>query len=157
MKLTTFLWFEKGAKEASQFYKSVFKENAQIKSTTILHDTPSGTVEIITMYIFGQEFTLMTAGPFRKFNEAISFVINCDSQKEVDYYWDHMSADKKAEQCGWIKDKYGVSWQIVPKQLGVLMGDKDRVKAERVQKAMLSMKKIVVADLQKAYDSETEI
>jgi predicted 3-demethylubiquinone-9 3-methyltransferase (glyoxalase superfamily) len=154
MKLTTFLWFEKGAKEASQFYKSVFKENAHIKSTSVLDNTPSGSVEIISMDIFGQEFTLMTAGPFRKFNEAISLVINCDSQEEVDFYWEKLSADKSAEQCGWIKDKYGVSWQIVPKQLGVLMGDSDRLKASRVQKAMLSMKKIVIADLQKAYDSD---
>lgn len=155
MKLTTFLWFEKGAKEASEFYKSVFKENAQIKSTSVIHDTPSGSVEIISMVIFGQEFTLMTAGPFRKFNEAISFVINCDSQEEVDYYWNKMSADKQAEQCGWIKDKYGVSWQFVPKQLGILMGDPNKEKASRVQKAMLSMKKIMIADLQKAYDADT--
>lgn len=154
MKLTTFLWFEKGANEAAQFYKSVFKENAEIKSTSVLSDTPSGSVEIISMDIFGQEFTLMTADPFRKFNEAISFVINCDSQEEVDYYWERMSADKSAEQCGWVKDKYGVSWQIVPKQLGVLMGDSDKQKAGRVQKAMLSMKKIIIADLQKAYDSD---
>lgn len=154
MKLTTFLWFEKGAKEASEFYKSVFNENAKIKSTSVLHDTPSGSVEIISMDIFGQEFTLMTAGPFRKFNEAISFVINCDTQEEVDYYWGKMSADKEAEQCGWIKDKYGVSWQIVPKQLGILMGDPNKEKASRVQKAMLSMKKIIITDLQKAYDSD---
>jgi predicted 3-demethylubiquinone-9 3-methyltransferase (glyoxalase superfamily) len=153
-KLTTFLWFENGAKEASDFYKSIFKDNAHIASTSILHNTPSGTVEMITMDIFGQDFTLMTAGPFRKFNEAISFVIPCDSQEEVDYYWNSLSAVREAEQCGWIKDKFGVSWQIVPKQLGILMGDKDPVKAGRVQKAMLAMKKIIISDLQKAYDSD---
>lgn len=131
----------------------MFKENAKIKSTSVIHNTPSGSVEIITMDIFGQEFTLMTAGPFRKFNEAISFVINCETQEEVDYFWNKMSADKEAEQCGWIKDKYGVSWQIVPKQLGVLMGDSNKTKASHVQKAMLSMKKLVIVDLQKAYDS----
>jgi predicted 3-demethylubiquinone-9 3-methyltransferase (glyoxalase superfamily) len=154
MKITTFLWFEKGAHEASQFYKSVFKENAIIKSSTVMTDTPSGSVEIISMEIFGQDFSLMTAGPFRKFNEAISFVINCESQEEVDYYWNTLSADKSAEQCGWLKDKFGVSWQIVPKQLGILMGDQNREKAKRVQQTMLTMKKIIISDLQKAYDSD---
>jgi len=151
--LTTFLWFEKGGREAAAFYESVFRDASRIKYVSTMDDTPSGTVEMVTMDILGHEFILMTAGPFRKFNEAVSFVINCDSQKEVDYYWDKLSADKDAEQCGWIKDKYGVSWQIVPKQLGILMGGPDKAGAERVQKAMLKMKKIIVADLQKAYDS----
>jgi predicted 3-demethylubiquinone-9 3-methyltransferase (glyoxalase superfamily) len=154
MKITTFLWFEQGAHEASLFYKKVFKENALIKSTSVLDNTPSGSVEIISMEIFGQEFTLMTAGPFRKFNEAISFVINCESQEEVDYYWNTLSLDKNGGECGWTKDKFGISWQIVPKQLGILMGDSDKTKAARVQKAMLAMKKIIIADLKKAYDSD---
>ena len=153
MKITTFLWYETGAKEASEFYLSVFKENSKIKSTSVMNDTPSGTVEIIDMEIFGQDFTLMTAGPFRKFNEAISFIINCDSQEEVDYYWEKMSADPASEQCGWLKDKFGVSWQVVPKRLNELVGDSDKEKAGRVTQAMLQMKKIDIAKLEEAYNS----
>ncbi len=150
-KIAPFLWFETGAKEAAEFYVNVFGPDAKITSSQVMEGTPSGTVEIMSISLKGQEFTLMTAGPFRKFNEAISFVITCDDQQEVDHYWEKLSAVKESEQCGWLKDKYGVSWQVVPTALGRLMGDPDRVKAGRVQAAMMQMKKIIIADLEKAY------
>ncbi len=150
-KITPFLWFDKEAREAAKFYTSVFKDS-KIKSPMTLNDTPSGTVDIITIELFGQEFTLMSAGPQFKFTEAISFVVDCVDQAEVDYYWDKLTADGGEEsQCGWLKDKFGLSWQIVPKALGELMGDKDPQKAGQVMQAMLKMKKIDVAKLKEAY------
>jgi predicted 3-demethylubiquinone-9 3-methyltransferase (glyoxalase superfamily) len=116
-----------------------------------MENTPSGTVEIINIKLLDQEFTLMSAGPYFKINEAISFVISTDSQEETDYYWSKLSADVASEQCGWLKDKFGVSWQVIPKRLGELMGDPDPVKAARVQQAMLKMKKIEISELEKAY------
>ncbi|MCF7865299.1 MAG: VOC family protein [Candidatus Pacebacteria bacterium] len=151
-KITPFLWFETGAREAAKFYLSVFGENAKIEDESKLDDTPSGTVEIFTIQIFNQEFTLMTAGPFQKFNESISFVISCDTQEEVDHYWNSLSAVPESEQCGWLKDKFGVSWQVVPTALGRLMGDSDREKAGKVQQAMLKMKKLVIKDLEDAFN-----
>lgn len=148
-KITPFLWFEKDAKKVAEYYTSIFKDS-KIKNATVMDDTPSGTVEIIIIELFGQEFTLMSAGPQFKFTEAISLVVDCRDQEEVDYYWERLTADGGEEsQCGWLKDKYGVSWQVVPKQLNELMS-KD--KSGRVMQAMLQMKKIVVSDLQKAYD-----
>jgi predicted 3-demethylubiquinone-9 3-methyltransferase (glyoxalase superfamily) len=150
-KITPFLWYEKDAKKAAKFYVSVFGKGSKIKNVSTMKDTPSGTVEIVTVELFGQEFTLMTAGPFRVFNEAISFVVHCKTQAEVDRYWKKLSAEPRAEQCGWLKDKYGVSWQIIPDVLFELLGDKDRKKAARVQEAMLQMKKIDIAGLKKAH------
>lgn len=153
-KITPFLWFDKEAREAAKFYTSVFKE-AKLKTPVTLDDTPSGTVDIISIELFGQDFTLMSAGPEFKFNESISFVIDCADQEEVDYYWDHLTSDGGEEsQCGWLKDKFGVSWQVVPRQLNELMSDPDQDKAGRTMQAMLKMKKIIVADLQKAHDGE---
>lgn len=149
-KITPFLWFEEGAKEAAEFYVSVFGGGSKVTSVSTMSDTPSGTVEIVSVVLLGQEFTLMAAGPFRKFNEAISFVVKCETQEEVDRYWVALSADPNAEQCGWLKDRYGVSWQIVPTALDRLMSDPDKEKAGRVTKAMLGMKKIVIADLERA-------
>jgi predicted 3-demethylubiquinone-9 3-methyltransferase (glyoxalase superfamily) len=151
-KITPFLWFDKEARQAAKFYTSVFKE-AKLKSPVVLEDTPSGTVDIITIELFGQDFTLMSAGPQFKFTEAISFVIDCVDQEEVDYYWNHLTSDGGEEsQCGWLKDKFGVSWQVVPRQLNVLLSDQDQKKAGAAMQAMLQMKKIVIADLQKAHD-----
>ena len=148
-KITPFLWFEKEAKKAAEFYISVFRDG-KIKNESIMTDTPSGTVEIVTIEIFGQDFTLMSAGPQFKFTEAISFVIDCQNQEEVDYYWGKLTTNGGEEsQCGWLKDKYGLSWQVVPKQLGELMS-KDT--SGRVMAAMLQMKKIDIAKLQEAYD-----
>lgn len=102
----------------------------------------------------GQDFIGLNAGPKFKFTEAVSFFVNCENQEEVDYYWEKLSADPNSEQCGWLKDKYGLSWQVVPKQLGELMGDKDPEKANRVMQAMLKMKKIEVKGLEEAYNQQ---
>ncbi len=149
-KITPFLWFDKEAGEAAEFYAFVFKKS-KIKEKTVLHNTPSGTVEIITLEILGQELQLMSAGPYFKFNEAISFVVDCETQEEIDYYWEKLSADPKAEQCGWLKDKYGVSWQIVPTIMHEMQKDKDKTRLARVTEAILKMKKFNIEELQKAY------
>ncbi len=152
-KLTTFLWFDKEAAEAAKFYSSVFK-GSKIKDSWKLDNTPSGTVELVSMEIMGHPFQLMSAGPFVKFNEAVSFVVNCETQKEIDYYWNKLSADPKAEQCGWLKDKYGISWQIVPSVLLKMQRDKDKKRVARVTEAFLKMKKFDIAKLQKAFNGE---
>jgi predicted 3-demethylubiquinone-9 3-methyltransferase (glyoxalase superfamily) len=150
-KIKPFLWLEKDAVEAAKFYASVFR-NSRIKSTSIIRDTPSGNAEIVTVELLGQEFTLLAGGPFFKFNEAISFVVSCENQEEIDYYWNKLSADPKAEQCGWLKDKYGLSWQIVPMVLAQLLADEDPKKVARVTKAFLQMKKLDIAELRRAHD-----
>jgi predicted 3-demethylubiquinone-9 3-methyltransferase (glyoxalase superfamily) len=149
-KITPHLWFDKEAKEAAEFYTSVFRKS-KIKDITKLHDTPSGTAEIVTIDLMGQEFVLLSAGPFFKFNEAISFIVHCDTQAEIDYYWEKLSAVPEAEQCGWLKDKYGLSWQIVPTALGDMLKDKDKSKVARVTEAFLKMKKFDIATLQRAH------
>ncbi len=151
-KITPFLWFDKEASEAAAFYVSVF-QGSRIKESRKLKSTPSGTVEIVTIELFGQEFMLMSAGPFFKFNESVSFVVPCETQEEIDYYWERLSADPKAEQCGWLKDKYGLSWQIVPTILTEMQKDKDSAKVARVTEAFLKMKKFDIVELKKAYDS----
>jgi len=148
--ITPFLWFDKEAREATKFYTSIFK-GSKIKDSTTLRNTPSGTVEIFTIQLLGQEFTLMSAGPLFKFNESISFVVNCKTQQDIDYYWKKLSADSKAEQCGWLKDKYGVSWQIQPTVLGKMLRDRDLRKVTRVTEAFLKMKKLDIAALKRAY------
>lgn len=148
-KITPFLWFDKNLKEITDFYISVFPE-AKITSNGTLSDTPSGNVETATLEIFGQELNMMTAGPMFKFNEAISFVISCKNQEEVDYYWEKLTAGGSESQCGWLKDKYGLSWQVVPTALQKALGDSDREKAGRAMQAMLKMKKIIIADLENA-------
>ncbi len=152
-KIIPFLWFDKEAGEAAKFYTSVFR-GSKIKNSTTIPNTPSGTVEIFTIELFSQEFTLISAGPLFKFNEAISFVVHCDSQEEIDYYWGKLSADPKAEQCGWLKDKYGLSWQIVPAALPKMLQDKDARKVARVTEAFLQMKKFDIAALKRAYKGE---
>lgn len=150
-KITPFLWFDKEAGEAAKFYTSVFKDS-KIKSTTTIDNTPSGTAEIITIELLSQEFTLISAGPYFKFTEAISFVVNCETQQEIDYYWEKLSFDPKAEQCGWLKDKYGLSWQIVPTILPKMLQDKDKEKVARVTEAFLKMKKFDIEALQRTYN-----
>ena len=152
-KITPFLWFDKEAGEAAKFYTSVFKD-AKIKNKEVMNDTPSGTVEVYTIELFGQEFQMMSAGPYFKINEAISFIVNCDSQEEVDYYWEKLSAHPESEQCGWLKDKFGVSWQIIPTAMNKLFSDKDKVKAKRAQQAMLKMKKLDLKKLRAAFDGK---
>jgi predicted 3-demethylubiquinone-9 3-methyltransferase (glyoxalase superfamily) len=150
-KITPHLWYDKEAKEAAEFYTSVFPRS-KIKNTTTLHNTPSGTVDIVTIELLGQDFMLISAGPLFKFNEAISFMIYCDTQEEIDYYWEKLSAVPEAEQCGWLKDKFGLSWQIVPTAMDEMMKDKDQEKLARVTEAFLQMKKFDIAALKRAYE-----
>lgn len=150
-KITPFLWFEKDAKEAADFYVKIFGSRSKVKAIQSIRDTPSGTVEVVSLELAGQEFTLMAAGPFRKINEAISFVVNCSTRKEVDHFWSALSRGGEKGQCGWLKDRYGVSWQVVPTILAELMSDPDPVKANRVTQAMLAMTKLDIAKLKAAY------
>lgn len=150
-KITPFLWFDKEAGEAARFYTSVFKDS-KIKGSTTIDNTPSRTAEIVTIELMGQEFTLISAGPYFKFTEAVSFVVNCETQQEIDYYWQKLSFDPKAEQCGWLKDRYGLSWQIVPTILPKMLQDKDKKKVARVTEAFLKMKKFDIEALKRAYN-----
>jgi predicted 3-demethylubiquinone-9 3-methyltransferase (glyoxalase superfamily) len=152
-KITPNLWFDKEAGEAAKFYTSVFKDS-RIKNITTLHDTPSGTVEVVTIELFGQEFVLFNGGPLFKFNEAISLAVNCETQEEIDYYWGKLSADPEAEQCGWLKDKYGLSWQIVPRDMEKMLQDKDARRVARVTQAFLQMKKIDIQTLKQVYEQK---
>ncbi|MFM2330510.1 MAG: hypothetical protein RLZZ26_17 [Candidatus Parcubacteria bacterium] len=152
-KLTPFLWFDKNLKEITDFYLSVFP-NATLRSAGELSDTPSGNVEMATLTIFDQELSLMTAGPMFKFTEAISLVIKCEDQKEVDYYWEKLTAGGGSEsQCGWLKDKYGLSWQVVPTAMDTMMASGDKGKIGKVTQAFLKMKKFDVAKLEEAFNS----
>jgi predicted 3-demethylubiquinone-9 3-methyltransferase (glyoxalase superfamily) len=161
-KITPFLWFDNKAEEAVIFYISIFK-NSRIVSVTHYGEEgaeasgrPKGTVMTVAFQLDGQEFVALNGGPHFKFTEAISFVVNCDSQDEVDYYWENLSegGDEKAQQCGWLKDKYGVSWQIVPTVLVELLSDPDHEKSRRAMKAMLQMKKIDIETLKQASDRQ---
>lgn len=153
-KIVPHLWFDKEAIEAAMFYTSVFKD-ARITNTTTLYDTPSGTVDVVNFEIFGQEFIAISAGPLFTFNEAISFAVQCDTQEEIDFYWEHLSSEGGQEiECGWLKDKYGLSWQIVPSVLDDMLRTKDPVRVARVTQAFLKMKKFDIAALQRAYDGK---
>ena len=150
-KVTPFLWFDTQAEEAMNFYVALFR-NSKVNN---ISRGPDGRAFTVAFELDGQEFMALNAGPLFKFNESISMFVSCEDQTEVDYFWDKLTADGGEESmCGWLKDKYGLSWQIVPKQLGELMGDPDPEKSGRVMQAMLKMQKIVVADLQKAYDGK---
>jgi predicted 3-demethylubiquinone-9 3-methyltransferase (glyoxalase superfamily) len=154
-KITPFLWFDNQAEEALNFYTSVFK-NAKIGKIARYGESgpgPAGSVMTASFELEGLEFTALNAGPHFKFNEAISFVVDCKSQEEVDYFWDKLSEGGQAQQCGWLKDKFGLSWQIVPTVLIELMSDPDREKANRVMQAMLRMTKIDIPKLKEAYAS----
>jgi predicted 3-demethylubiquinone-9 3-methyltransferase (glyoxalase superfamily) len=155
-KITPFLWFNNEAEEAAKFYTSIFK-NSRITHVTHYTESgskaahqPKGSVMTVAFEIDGQSFTAINGGPVFKFTEAISFVINCETQKEIDDYWEKLSegGDPNAQQCGWLKDKYGLSWQIVPAQLGELMSDPSR--SEKVMGALLKMKKLDIQTLQEA-------
>ena len=146
-KVTPFLWFDTQAEQAMNYYVSVFN-NAKVLSVS---RGPDGKAFTVSFELDGQEFMGLNAGPMFKFNEAVSMYVDCEDQVEVDYFWSKLSADPAAEQCGWCKDQFGLSWQIIPKQLGELLGDPDPEKSGRVMQAMLKMQKIIVADLQKAH------
>lgn len=153
-KITTFLWFDDKAEEAANLYVSLFK-NSKIESMSRYGDAgpgPKGTVMVVQFQLDGQRFTALNGGPIFKFTEAISLMVNCETQEEVDRLWEKLSEGGKKDHCGWLKDKYGLSWQIVPTALGKLMSDPDREKAARVTKAMLQMNKLDISALQKAYD-----
>ena len=152
-KITPFLWFDDKAEEAMNFYVSIFK-NSKIVSVTRYGEAgpgPKGTVMTATFQLDGQEFAALNGGPQFKFTEAISFVVNCETQEEVDYYWNKLSEGGQEIQCGWLKDKFGLSWQVVPTILSKLLSDPDPQKSQRVMHAMLQMKKIDIPGLQKAY------
>jgi predicted 3-demethylubiquinone-9 3-methyltransferase (glyoxalase superfamily) len=140
-KVSPFLWFEGNMQEAVTFYMSVFKDAKLVSMNPAM----------ATFELLGQRFLALNAHPHHKFNEAISFFIDCDTQAEVDYYWDKLAEGGGQQQCGWLKDRFGLSWQVIPKALGRFLMDEDREKANRVMQAMLKMKKIVVADLETAY------
>jgi predicted 3-demethylubiquinone-9 3-methyltransferase (glyoxalase superfamily) len=154
------LWFDSQAEEAAKFYTSVFK-NSKIgkisrygKEGHEIHKQPPGSVMTVAFELDGHKFTALNGGPLFKFNEAISFQVHCETQQEVDFYWEKLSAggDPKAQQCGWLKDRYGVSWQIVPVALIDMVGDAESAKSQRAMRAMLQMKKIDIAALKRAYD-----
>jgi predicted 3-demethylubiquinone-9 3-methyltransferase (glyoxalase superfamily) len=149
-KITPFLWFDTQAEEAVNFYVSIFK-NSKVLS---VNRKPDGKAFTVLFELDGVEFMALNAGPMFKFTEAFSMYVNCEDQDEVDYFWSKLSAIPEAESCGWCKDKWGLSWQIVPKQLGDYIGGPDPVKAERGMQAMLQMRKLIIADLKKAYDGE---
>jgi len=147
-KIVPFLWFDGKAEEAMKFYVSIFKNSKIVR----LMPGPNGTVMGGTFQLEGQEFYALNGGPQYKFTPAISLFVNCETQQEVDDLWGKLSASKADEQCGWLKDKYGVSWQIIPTVLAKLMGDKNPKKANAAVQAMLKMKKIDIKGLQKAFD-----
>jgi len=157
-RITPFLWFDDQAEAAAEFYTAVFPNSriTQVSRYTEagheVHGRPAGSVMVVAFELDGQKFTALNGGPHFTFNESISFVIDCDGQKEVDYYWEKLAqgGDPKAQQCGWLKDRYGLSWQVVPRALVEMLGDSDRQKAGRVMQAMLKMKKIEVEPLRRA-------
>jgi len=155
-KITPFLWFDNQAEEAAKFYTSIFK-NSKIKSISRYGDAgpgPKGQVMVVAFELAGQEFLALNGGPEFKFTEAVSMMVNCETQEEVDYYWDKLSGGGQIVECGWLKDKYGVPWQVTPVILNEMLRDKDPVKSQRVMKAMLQMKKIDIPTLKKAYDGK---
>ncbi|PYT92620.1 MAG: hypothetical protein DMG36_14015 [Acidobacteria bacterium] len=153
-KISPFLWFDRQAEEAANFYIKIFK-NSKILNITRYGEAgpgPKGSVMTIEFTLDGQEFIALNGGPHFKFNEAISFSVDCKTQEEVDMYWAKLSEGGEEQPCGWLKDKFGLSWQVNPTILGEMLGDPDPQKAERVTEAMLKMKKIDIAALKKAYN-----
>lgn len=155
-KITSFLWFDNQAEEAMNFYVSIFK-NSKIVSIAQYGDLPPGMKGKVMTGVFeleGQRFMAIDGGPHFKFTEAISLFVDCDGQEEVDRLWAKLTEGGKEVQCGWLKDKYGLAWQIIPRQLMEMMQDKDPMKAKRVMEAMMKMIKIDVAELERAYDGK---
>lgn len=153
-KITPCLWFDNNAEEAVNFYISIFKDS-KILNTMYYGEgghMPVGAVLSITFELNGQEFISLNGGPHYKFTPAISMFVKCESQQEVDHYWEHLMKDGREERCGWLTDKYGVSWQVVPTVLGEMLRDKDPERAKRVMNAMLQMVKLDIAALKNAYD-----
>jgi predicted 3-demethylubiquinone-9 3-methyltransferase (glyoxalase superfamily) len=163
-KITPCLWFDHQAEEAARFYVSIFKDSAigavsrYGKEGFEVHGRPEGSVMSVSFRLEGQEFTALNGGPQFKFSEAISLVVKCERQAEIDHYWDKLGegGDERAQHCGWLKDKYGVSWQILPAALFELMGAIDAGRTQRVMRAMLQMKKLDLAVLRRAYEGIAE-
>ena len=157
-RITPCLWFDDQAQEAAEFYTAIFRNSKIVKIARYgeagreVHGKPPGSVLTVAFELEGQAFTALNGGPIFKFNEATSFQVNCETQEEVDYYWNKLSAggDDKAQQCGWLKDKYGLSWQVVPRALVELISDPDPHKSGRVMEALLKMKKIDIDQLKRA-------
>jgi len=158
-RITPCLWFDDQAEDAAKLYTSIFRNSKIVTISRYgeagreIHGKPPGTVLMVAFELDGQSFTALNGGPMYKFNEAVSLQVNCETQEEVDYYWEKLSngGDKNAQQCGWLKDKYGVSWQVVPAMLIDMMTDPDTVKSQRAMEAMLQMKKIDIGQLTRAY------
>ena len=155
-KITLYLWFDYQAEEAANFYTTIFKDSTilDIQRNNEAGPGPEGTVMIVTFELAGQEFIALNGGPQYKFNEAISLYVNCVSQEEVDELWEKLSDGGEEGPCGWLKDKYGLSWQIIPTALTEMLSDPDPEKSERVMKAMLQMGKIEIEGLKEAYDAQ---
>ena len=154
-KITPFLWFDNQAEEAAKFYTSVFKNSKinHISRYTDVGPGPKGTVMTVEFELDGKKFVALNGGPRFKFDEAISFVINCESQEEVDYFWEKLTADGGEESmCGWLTDKFGLSWQVVPRVAIDMLKDKDETKSNRVMQALLGMRKLDLAKLKQAYE-----
>ena len=153
-KITPFLWYSKEAEEAAKLYTSIFPDSRVVSVTAMPSESPSGppgSVKIVEFVLFGQTFTAMSAGPLDPFNHAVSFVVNCDDQAELDRYWNGLLEGGKAEQCGWLKDRFGLSWQIIPTALPKMIAGTDKAKAKRAADAMMKMVKIDIAALEAAY------
>jgi len=161
-KIAPCLWFDNQAEEAARFYTGIFRKSKITAITRYgsagfdVHHRPAGSVMTVEFELDGQRFTALNGGPAFKFNEAISLQIYCDSQEEIDYYWSKLGegGDPNAQQCGWLKDRYGVSWQVVPKGIEELYTDETSPAAERTMEAMLKMKKLDIAELKRAHDGE---
>jgi predicted 3-demethylubiquinone-9 3-methyltransferase (glyoxalase superfamily) len=154
-KITTFLWFDDKAEDAARFYVSVF--NAKILETRYYGEAgpkPKGTVLTVSFHLFGQEFVALNGGPHYQFSPAVSFLVKCDTQEEIDAYWEKLLDGGKSHQCGWISDRFGVTWQIVPKVLMEMLGDKDGVRSARVTRAMFGMVKLDIVQLKRAYEGK---
>jgi predicted 3-demethylubiquinone-9 3-methyltransferase (glyoxalase superfamily) len=164
-KITPCLWFDDQAEEAAQFYTAIFNNSKIVTMTRYgeagqeIHGKPAGSVLTVVFELEGQTFTALNGGPIFRFNEAISLQVDCKTQNEVDYYWDKLSAggNEQAQQCGWLKDRYGVSWQVVPTVLSEMLRDPEYEKSERVMTAMLQMKKIDIAELKRVYAGEHSV
>jgi predicted 3-demethylubiquinone-9 3-methyltransferase (glyoxalase superfamily) len=156
-KITPHLWYTSEAEEAASFYSSIFPNSRVDRVTSMQNDSPSGppgSVKVVEFTLFGQPFMAISAGPLDSFNHSVSFMVSCDDQSEIDRYWEALLEGGSAEQCGWLKDKYGLSWQIVPTVLGAMMTDPDKEKARRAGEAMMKMVKFDIAKLKAAFEGK---
>ncbi len=155
-KITPFLWFDSQAEEATNFYVSIFSDSKIVSVTRYgkAGPGPEGSVMSVVFQLNGQEFYALNGGPLFTFSPAISFFIHCKTQEEIDHFWEKLLAGGREDRCGWLQDKYGLSWQVIPDALGEMLGDKDAAKSKRVMEAMLKMGKLDIATLKAAYDQQ---